>query len=498
MRPVLRWTAVVVVVGIGASVGVVAFADDDDDPADRYRFATATVGDVAQTVATSGTVDFVNRADVSFGVDGTLAEVSVRQGQQVSAGQRLATLDSAGLQAAADAAEADLAEAKATLEADQRKQEESVAADSDTDTGADEPGPDETGTDGQALREQQQAVRAAQTAAGKAIAASKAALAAQTKACAEAPAPDDTQPEADGAAPDAACADALADAMSTQDAVADAQGVLQKKIDELAAAMNSAASEMDTPDGDSRDSQPDGAPTAATIATDQAAVDTAESGLRQADQALAQVTLTAPIAGTVASVGVAAGDDVSAGNPVVVLIGAGAAVVETTVPVERIGEIEVGQTATVTPSGSTAGIEGTVSRIGLLADDSAESVAYPVTITVDEPTAAMPAGSTAGVAIVIDTAEGVLTVPTSAVHNGTPSTVTVLAGAESTPREVTVGAVGPLRTEIETGLEEGERVVLADLDTPLPSADQQTGPSGRTMPPGGGPVMGGPPVRMGG
>lgn len=497
MRPVLRWTAVVAVVGIGASVGVIAFTAEAD-PAARYRLATAALGDVAQTVATNGTVDFVNRADVSFGVDGTLAELSVAQGQQVSAGQSLATLDRAALQAAVDAAEADLANAKATLEADQQRQEESVQPP------ADRPSADGGGGGGGAqLGREQQAVRTAQTAAGKAIGAAKAALAAQAKACAAAPPADGTTAEgttAEATPTDPACADALAAAMSAQDAVAGAQDNLQKAIDDLATALAAAASQVDTPAAAPQDrgGGTDPAPTAATIAGDQAAVDTATAGLLAANQALDQATLTAPIAGTVASVEVAAGDAVSAGTTAVVLIGAGAAVVETTVPVERIGEIEVGQTATVTPTGAARGVRGTVSRIGRLADAGADAVAYPVTVTVDEPTAAMPAGSTAGVAIVVATADNVLTVPTSAVaHRGNATTVSVLAGTEASPREVVVGATGPLRTEVRDGLEAGERVVLADLSAALPSADQQTGPGlggGAKMP---GVMRSGPGARAG-
>ncbi len=535
MRPVLKWLAGAVVVGLCGSAGAVALAGGviGDDTAGRYRLAAVTTGDVAQTVTTDGTVDFVDRADVSFGTGGTLATLTVRQGQQVAAGQRLGTLDTAALRAAVDSAESDLAGAKATLESDQERQAESVdseddqAADGQADQPVDRPSGDSSGDSGQPalLAKRQQAVRAAQTAASRAIAAAKAALAAQGEACARKP------PAADGGAadaagpeqPDTACADALAAAMAAQQAVSGAQDTLQKKIGELAATLSAAAADTSTSDsadpsrsaGTSGQNTPDtgsdtpqdkggGAdttPTAATIAADQAAVDAAEADRLSARRDLARATLTSPIAGTVASVGAAAGDAVSAGSTVVVIIGPGAAVVETTVPVERIDEIEVGQVATVTPSGAATGVAGKVSRIGRLADDSADSVAYPVTITVDDPPAGMPAGSTAGVAVVVDTARDVLTVPTSAVHRGTPSTVTVLSGGEPTEKEVTVGAVGPLWTEVTGGVERGEQVVLADLDEPLPSADDGAtgglGGRGPRVMPGGGPQFGGPQMRVG-
>jgi hypothetical protein len=63
--------------------------------------------------------------------------------------------------------------------------------------------------------------------------------------------------------------------------------------------------------------------------------------------------------------------------------------------------------------------------------------------------------------------------------------VTVLSGNQPTPTRVTVGAVGPTRTEIKEGLAEGDQVVLADLDSPIPTSDEQSGPGGFTD---GGPV----------
>ncbi|OLF15294.1 efflux RND transporter periplasmic adaptor subunit [Actinophytocola xanthii] len=451
MRRVLRWVAVAGVVGLGAALGGLALAAEDD-PTSRYRVSTASVGDVSQTVSTSGTVDFVNRADVSFGTGGRLAELSVAQGDRVSAGQRLGALDTSGLQGAVDAAEAEVAAARATLAADQQRQAEALEED---DSAESEPDP------AAELPELQQAVRTAKTAADRALAAAATAAAAQAEACVE---------------PGEECPAALAAARSAQEAVAEAQDTLQQRMTELTAALEAATSQAERPDEREED-----VPTAATIAADQAAVDKAEAELVAANQALARATLTAPIAGTVASVNAGEGDEVASGDAVLVLVGAGAAVVEATVPVERVAAVRVGQSATVTPTGSTTGVPGTVTRIGRLPDDGLESVAYPVTITVEEPPASMPAGSAAGVAIVVASAEDVLTVPTSALGGAPASTVTVLEGEQISVRQVVLGVVGPLRTEITDGLEEGERVVLADLEAPLPSGSDDLGPGGGLM-----------------
>jgi RND family efflux transporter MFP subunit len=225
---------------------------------------------------------------------------------------------------------------------------------------------------------------------------------------------------------------------------------------------------------------------AGSVAEAQAAVDEAKVKLVEAQQALTGATLTSPVTGTVASVSAAVGDQVSAGDAVAVVIGEGAAEVSATVPVERLRLLAVGQEATVTPVGTSEKMPGRVTRVGTLPDENAQTVAYPVTITVDKPPATMAAGTSATAAVVVATASDVLTVPTSAVNR---SSVTILnADQTTTVTRVTVGAVGATRTEIKEGVSAGEQVVLANLDTPVPTSDQQNGGAFN----GGGPEGGGP------
>jgi len=63
-----------------------------------------------------------------------------------------------------------------------------------------------------------------------------------------------------------------------------------------------------------------------------------------------------------------------------------------------------------------------------------------------------------------------VTVPTSAVHSrGAASFVDVLRGGAPTPVRVTIGAVGPIVTQVTAGLSPGDQVELADLSLPLPT-----------------------------
>lgn len=79
---------------------------------DRYTTATAQTGTVTQTVAGPGTVASVSSAAVAFQVSGTVATVDVAPGDQVDAGQTLATLDPTLLEAAVTSAQETLEEAR--------------------------------------------------------------------------------------------------------------------------------------------------------------------------------------------------------------------------------------------------------------------------------------------------------------------------------------------------------------------------------------------------
>jgi len=82
----------------------------------------------------------------------------------------------------------------------------------------------------------------------------------------------------------------------------------------------------------------------------------------------------------------------------------------------------------------------------------------------------MPAGQSATVSISTAHVTDVVAVPSSAVHtNGAERTVTLLEGSTTRVVPVQVGAVGPALTEIVSGVQPGDEVVLADLTQPLPS-----------------------------
>jgi hypothetical protein len=229
-------------------------------------------------------------------------------------------------------------------------------------------------------------------------------------------------------------------------------------------------------EGGSGGSTSSGPATAAQLASDQANLDSANAELSEARQNLAAAVLAAPISGTVALVNVTSGQQVTGSQGTsasadFVIEGAGGEEATTTVSVSDVGEIKVGQPATITLDGSATPINGRVDSIGMLSSTSSSgSASYPVTIGLAAGTPTLFAGSDAQVSITLADVSDAVTVPTSAVEGiGAASFVTVLQAGKPETVRVTVGATGPVDTQITSGLSVGEQVVLADLSTPLPT-----------------------------
>jgi multidrug efflux pump subunit AcrA (membrane-fusion protein) len=213
--------------------------------------------------------------------------------------------------------------------------------------------------------------------------------------------------------------------------------------------------------------------------SDQAAIDAAQAQLVEAQQAHDQAELRSPIDGTVGSVSISTGQSVQGNSsaPQIVVIGPGSHQVTTSISDTSVGSVRIGDATTVTPSGSSAPLSGQVVSIGMLASGSASSsgsVSYPVTIGLTGTEQQLFTGQSAAVSITLAHVSGALTVPSSALHHvGATTTVSVLRAGTPSNIAVTIGAVGPTRTEVLSGLHPGDQVILANLSQPLPTTNAQ-------------------------
>jgi macrolide-specific efflux system membrane fusion protein len=154
-----------------------------------------------------------------------------------------------------------------------------------------------------------------------------------------------------------------------------------------------------------------------------------------------------------------------------------------------IAKVKKGQQASVTfdaMQGTRA--SGKVTAIDQTSTTTNNVVQYGVTVTLTDPPKGLRIGATATVQVTTASAENVLYVPTAAVRTaGGQSAVTVLSGGKQVTKIVQAGVQGTQGTEIKSGLNEGDQVVIANASG---GAGGTGFPTGR-FPGGGGGIGGG-------
>lgn len=247
------------------------------------------------------------------------------------------------------------------------------------------------------------------------------------------------------------------------------------------------------------------------LAADQTAVVSARATLADARQAVEDATLRAAIAGTVTSVGISKGDVVGSGGTdptassdgsadgTITVVSTAAYVVDATVAAEDAGRLKKGLQAQITATGVDDTIYGTVSEVGLVAqtNDSGAAV-FPVTIAVTGKQKDLYAGVSATASIVVKQVPDVLTVTSQALTTEDGKTyVTKLVDGTKVRTEVETGRTFGPSTEITSGLEEGDEVVVAGFTPRTGGGGTENGFPGGQVPDfsqfgGGQPPAGGP------
>lgn len=255
------------------------------------------------------------------------------------------------------------------------------------------------------------------------------------------------------------------------------------------------------------------------------AIKSARLDLRSAREALRETVLRAPYSGTIVSLDGAVGDSVSgdsgssdstsssdstgqdsstgasgstsgsSSSAFAVIQQLDALEMSVDVSEADINEIQVGQRATVSiESADDEQLAARVSNVGLLAStDSSDVVTYPVTVRITQTSDAVRPGMSAEVSIVVDQASGVVTVPNQALTGN--SVQVVGSGGDTETKTVETGLVGDSTTEITSGLDAGDTVVIPQttISTSSDSASSDSESSGLGSAMSGGMPSGGPP-----
>jgi HlyD family secretion protein len=513
--------ALVIVLGGGAAAWAAS-----SNGSSGYRMASVTRADIGQTMTVVGTVEPVNDASASFQVVGKVATVTATVGQQVTAGESLGTLDTTALGES-------VSSAQSTLNADEAKlvQDESSQSSSSSPTTSNSPTPTKSPT----TTTTTPAPHGGSTGASATITQDQNTLTkdeAQTAADQQQEAADLTQSQkACGASGSATtttttnptgCEAALAQVSKDQQEVSADQATVAKDETALSGVLNQSSTGASSGTGASASSGATGGsgstgnsgsptqgshalsstPDAATgnsgtgggtgtgsgtgssassdtpeqIASDQAAIDTAEAQLTEAQQSLAEANLTSPINGTIVSVGITVGDTVSANSSteVIVIIGTQSFEVTGTLSSTQVPSVKVGDSAGVQIDGVDGTIDGTVSQVGpVQSGDSGYT--YPVVVALPPSANGLFTGSTANVVISTGSVTDAVAVPTSAVQSlGTRSYVETVSNGTLARKLIKIGMIGDVYTQVLSGLKPGDTVVLADYAAPVPSSNTST------------------------
>ena len=243
-------------------------------------------------------------------------------------------------------------------------------------------------------------------------------------------------------------------------------------------------------------------------------VQSAQDSLRNAQisyekqtEQLEDYTVTAPITGTIVDKNYNAGETSEANQVLCSIYDLSYLTMTLSVDELDISDIAVGQTVTITADAvEDRTYTGTVTKVSVAGTSSGSATTYPVTIRIDDTDGLLP-GMSVDATIELAAAQDVLAIPSAALNRG--NTVLVTAGSPSAANgtlveattedgedyysvEVTTGVIGDSYIEIVSGLQEGDTVVYIPTSS---SGENAFGMMGE-MPGGMGGMGGGMPSGM--
>ncbi|MDR9371524.1 HlyD family efflux transporter periplasmic adaptor subunit, partial [Conexibacter sp. JD483] len=454
------------------------------------RLVTVSRGVVQATVSGSGSVAAAKQLDLDFETGGTLQKVYVKPGQKVVAGQLLAQLDPTDAEKTLADAQQALADAEDGSNTTASYAGETLTTSDavyrpDSETTGDATAPAAGGARLAAVADEPPAATTPTATTPAATTPTETTPDATTPQTTTTPAPEPTQTTTTPAPTTPQTTPTPAPTQTTP--ATPATGAGTPGAAGAGAGTGAAA-----------------AGAAGSGATSAQSLDDLEDAVEDAQDALAATKLRAPIAGTIASVGASAGEEVGGGSSASSSSsssaasgsGAGAATgaagasatgssgasgsssfitlvdldaMNLVVPFSEsdVGQVRRGQAATVTVNAlPDEQLAAHVVSVATLPTTNSSVVSYDVTLRLDQLASGLKSGMTASASVVVDQADGVLNVASAAVSGrGSSGTVTVAEGDERVRQRVTIGIVGDETTQILDGVSAGDQLVVAAAPT---------------------------------
>jgi HlyD family secretion protein len=441
------WITVLVVIALLAAgaYGFTRWRASKQASTTAPQTSTVQRGDLQAIVSSSGTIRSAQSQDLTFGTSGTVSEVLVEIGDEVKEGQPLAQLDTATLQASVTSAEISLKLAQASLNTLKEPATKTEIANSEAtlakaklayDTAKAKPVEWQKAQADATLEAARKTLQDAQDAYDKvswrpniSMLPQSFTLQSATEAYAKAL---DTYRIALASISDA-------DIKSAAAALAQAQ----ENYDKLLAG-----------------------PTEDDLQSAEAQVTQAQLTLDSAKRNLENATLTAPFDGTIASLSLVVGQNVTQSTATMTLVDLKHLETQASIPEVDIVNIQQGQNVDLTLDAyANDTLTGTVSRVALIGTVTQGVVNYPVVVSIDPTTITVKPGMTASISIIVQEHTNVLMAPNRAVHSlgrNQGYYVDVLVEGQSFQVPVTVGMTNGSMTEITgTTLREGDTVIVS-------------------------------------
>ena len=228
------------------------------------------------------------------------------------------------------------------------------------------------------------------------------------------------------------------------------------------------------------------------LQSQQLSVQNAQNSLQDAKDTLANYYIYAPLGGTIGKLSIQKLAQVGSGTAIASLITTQKICV---IPLNEVdvSKVQVGQKVVLTfdalPDLTVAGQVATIDPVGTT---SSGVVTYNVQINFDTQDSRVKSGMSISAEIITNVKQDVLTVPNSAVKTqGTTKYVQVLVNGAPQIKPVTVGLSSDTSTEIVSGINEGDKVVTQTITTGATSTTGTTGGSTVRIPGVGGGGFGG-------
>jgi HlyD family secretion protein len=502
MKRFLRIGGIILVLLVVVAAGVFLLRWEQFQPATADVAPSTTVvtrGSIEEIVSATGNVVADQQASLTFASSGEIAEVPVDKGQEVKAGQVLASLDTTSMEWQIARSQASLDTAQTRLEQAQEpaSEEDLASAQAVLDSAIANYDRVKEGTSAEDLASAQAALDSAvanyeQVKAGPTkedLAAAQASLDTAKASVQQAQAAYDrvkNEPDIQMRQESLNLQNAtisLEQAQANYDALANhpTDSELASAEAQVVQAQASLASLLEKPtDSELASAQSQvtqaeaslksllGRPNAEDVAIQEAQVEEAAIALAQAQSQLDDALITAPFDGTILTVNVSEGEWASPGAPAIVLAATEPLVLDVNVDEVDVAQIMEGQTAFLSFDAlKDEGVAGTVTYIAPASTDVGGAVAYGVNISFSPGELPVRLGMTADVDIEVASADDALLIPNRAIEAdraaGRYYVTRQKPDGTTEHLEVLIGLRDESSTQILDGLEEGDALVLPEV-----------------------------------